>query len=42
MLADLGRDAAAGVIGRDEAIRRSPFPSGESATALERVRLELE
>ena len=42
VLADLGRDVAAGGIGRDEAIRRSPFPAGETATALERVRLELE
>ena len=41
-LAELAKDAAAGAIGLDEAIRRSPFPAEPSATALERVRLELE
>ena len=41
VLAALGRDAAGGVIGLDEAIRRSPFPSEPSAAALERARLEL-
>jgi glyoxylase-like metal-dependent hydrolase (beta-lactamase superfamily II) len=41
-LAELGKDAAGGAIGLDEAIRRSPFPAEPTATALERVRLELE
>lgn len=41
-VAELGRDAAAGAIGLDEAIRRSPFPAEPSAEAIERVRLELE
>ena len=42
VLAELGRDAAAGAIGLDEAIRRSSFPAEPSAEAIERVRLELE
>jgi glyoxylase-like metal-dependent hydrolase (beta-lactamase superfamily II) len=41
-LAELGREASAGVIGTDEAIRRSPFPAEPTAEALERVRLELQ
>ena len=41
LLARLGRDAASGAIGLDEAIRRSPFPAEPSAEALERARLEL-
>ena len=41
-LAELAKDAASGAIGLDEAIRRSPFPAEPTATALERVRLELE
>ena len=41
-LAELGRDAASGAIGLDEAIRRSPFPAEPTAEALERGRLELE
>ena len=40
VLAQLGRELAGGAIGRDEAIRRSPFPAEPTATALERVRLE--
>ena len=41
-LAELGEDTARRAIGLDEAIRRSPFPAEPTATALERVRLELE
>ncbi len=41
-LADLGREAATGVIGPDEAIRRSPFPAEPTVEALDRVRLELQ
>ncbi|MDQ3344701.1 MAG: MBL fold metallo-hydrolase [Chloroflexota bacterium] len=41
-LAQLARDAASGVIGLDEAIRRSPFPAEPTGQALERARLELE
>ena len=41
-LAEVARDAAAGVIGLDEAIRRSPFPADATGEALERARLELE
>lgn len=40
-LADLARDVAAGVIGQDEAIRRSPFPAEPTAEALDRAALEL-
>lgn len=40
-LAGLARDAAKGAIGRDEAIRRSPFPAEPTGEALERARLEL-
>jgi len=40
-LADLAREAVAGSIGLDEAIRRSPFPTDETAEALERARIEL-
>jgi glyoxylase-like metal-dependent hydrolase (beta-lactamase superfamily II) len=40
-VAELGRQAASGAIGLDEAIRRSPFPAEPSAEALERARLEL-
>ena len=42
LLAELARDAAAGVIGLAEATRRSPFPADATADALERARLELE
>ncbi len=42
VLAEVARDAAGGVIGLDEAIRRSPFPADVTADALERARLELE
>ena len=41
-LADIAREAASGAIGRDEAIRRSPFPAEATGEALERARLELE
>jgi glyoxylase-like metal-dependent hydrolase (beta-lactamase superfamily II) len=41
VLAELGKEAARGAIGLDDAIRRSPFPAEPTATALERVRLEL-
>ncbi len=41
-LADLGREAASGAIGLDEALRRSPFPADATGDALERIRLELE
>ena len=40
-LAQLARDAVSGVIGLDEAIRRSPFPAEPSAEAIERARIEL-
>ena len=40
-LAQLARDAASGVIGLDEAIRRSPFPAEPTGQALDRARLEL-
>lgn len=40
-LADLAREAAAGAIALDEAIRRSPFPTEPTGEALERARLEL-
>jgi glyoxylase-like metal-dependent hydrolase (beta-lactamase superfamily II) len=40
-VAELGRQAASGAIGLDEAIRRSPFPAEPSAEAIERARLEL-
>ena len=42
VLAELGRAVAAGAIGLDEAISRSPFPAEPTAEAIERVRLELE
>jgi glyoxylase-like metal-dependent hydrolase (beta-lactamase superfamily II) len=41
LLADLAREAAAGVIGIDEAVRRSPFAPEPTGEALERARLEL-
>lgn len=41
VLAELGKEAASGAIGLDEAIRLSPFPAEPTATALERCRLEL-
>ena len=41
-LAELARDVAGGVIGLEEAIRRSPFPADATGDALERARLELE
>jgi glyoxylase-like metal-dependent hydrolase (beta-lactamase superfamily II) len=41
VLAGLARDAAAGAIGLDDAIRRSPFPAEPTGEALERARLEL-
>ena len=40
-LAALAREAAAGAIGLDEAIRRSPFPTEPTGDALERARIEL-
>jgi glyoxylase-like metal-dependent hydrolase (beta-lactamase superfamily II) len=40
-LADLAREAVAGSIGLDEAIRRSPFPADATGEALERARIEL-
>lgn len=40
-LAELARDAVAGAIGLDEAIRRSPFPADASSEAIDRARLEL-
>jgi glyoxylase-like metal-dependent hydrolase (beta-lactamase superfamily II) len=40
-LAQLARDAVSGVIGVDEAIRRSPFPAEPSSEAIERARIEL-
>ena len=40
-LAGLGKGVESGAIGPDEAIRRSPFPAEPTATALERVRLEM-
>jgi glyoxylase-like metal-dependent hydrolase (beta-lactamase superfamily II) len=40
-LAELTRDAVAGSIGIDEAVRRSPFPPDATAEALERARIEL-
>lgn len=40
-LAELARDVAEGVIGRDEAIRRSPFPAEPTGEALDRAALEL-
>jgi glyoxylase-like metal-dependent hydrolase (beta-lactamase superfamily II) len=41
LLSELGRQAVAGAVGLDEAIRRSPFPAEPAAVAIERVRLEL-
>ncbi|MBA2264253.1 MAG: MBL fold metallo-hydrolase [Chloroflexi bacterium] len=41
-LAELAREVVGGVIGPDEAIRRSPFPAEPTAEALERARQELE
>ena len=41
VIAELGRQAVAGAIGLDEAIRRSPFPAEPSAIAVEHVRQEL-
>jgi glyoxylase-like metal-dependent hydrolase (beta-lactamase superfamily II) len=41
LLADLAREAAAGAIGVEEAVRRSPFPPEPTGDALERARLEL-
>lgn len=41
-LAGLARDAASGVIGLDEAVRRSPFPAEPTGEALERARLEMQ
>lgn len=40
-IADIGRQAAAGMIEEDEAVRRSPFPAETTGIALERIRLEL-
>jgi glyoxylase-like metal-dependent hydrolase (beta-lactamase superfamily II) len=40
-LAELGRQAAAGAIGEDEAVRRSPFPADATGIALARIALEL-
>jgi glyoxylase-like metal-dependent hydrolase (beta-lactamase superfamily II) len=42
VLAELGREVVGGAIGPDEGMRRSPFPAEPTATAFERVRLELE
>lgn len=41
-LADLGRAVVEGRLDAAEATRRSPFPAGPTATALERIRLELD
>lgn len=41
VLAELAKEIASGVIGPDEAIRRSPFPAEDTGVALERARLEL-
>jgi glyoxylase-like metal-dependent hydrolase (beta-lactamase superfamily II) len=40
-LAGLGRSLAEGRLDEAEAVRRSPFPAGPTATALARIRLEL-
>jgi glyoxylase-like metal-dependent hydrolase (beta-lactamase superfamily II) len=40
-LAELAREAGAGAIGLDEAVRRSPFPADATGAALERARIEL-
>jgi glyoxylase-like metal-dependent hydrolase (beta-lactamase superfamily II) len=40
-LAELLRDAVAGSIGLDEAVRRSPFPAAATGEAIERARIEL-
>jgi glyoxylase-like metal-dependent hydrolase (beta-lactamase superfamily II) len=40
-LAALAREAVSGVIGLDEAVRRSPFPADPTSEALERARQEL-
>jgi glyoxylase-like metal-dependent hydrolase (beta-lactamase superfamily II) len=40
-LAGLGRALAEGRLDEAEAVRRSPFPASPTATALERIRLEL-
>lgn len=40
-VAELARDAVAGSIGLDEAVRRSPFPAEVTAEAIERTRLEI-
>jgi glyoxylase-like metal-dependent hydrolase (beta-lactamase superfamily II) len=40
-VAELARDAVAGSIGLDEAIRRSPFPAEVTGEAIERARLEI-
>lgn len=40
-LAELARDAVAGAIGTNEAVRRSPFPAEATGEALERARIEL-
>src|SRR5204862_7676281 len=41
LVATLGRDVTTGAIGRNEALRRSPFPARATELAMERVRLEL-
>ncbi len=41
-LAGLGRSLVEGRLDKEEAVRRSPFPAAPTATALERIRLELE
>lgn len=40
-LGELAKEAASGVIGIDEAVRRSPFPAEPTGEALERARMEL-
>lgn len=40
-LADLAREVADGVIGRDEAVRRSPFPAEPTTEGLDRAAREL-
>ena len=40
-VADLGRAVAAGAIGPDEGVRRSPFPAEPTLDAFDRTRLEL-
>lgn len=41
-LADLARKLTAGVIGRDEAVHRSPFPADPTIEALDRAALEVD